>query len=173
MTTEPATRPPSADTDVLPPQGTAPAPGRRHPGHRWTRWRPRYPWSGTTGALLLGCASLTPSLLPRGWVLQGLIAGITAAIGYGLGVTVAWFLAEATEGRVPTGVRRRAWQVLAVVGPLLCLAALWLGAGWQREVHELMGLDPPEGWSSIGVVVVAVAVLVGLVAVGRGIRVLA
>src|ERR671939_1578640 len=109
MTTEPATRPPSADTDVLPPQETAAAPGRRHPGHRWTRWLPRYPWSGTVGALLLGCASLTPSLLPRGWLLQGLIAGITAAIGYGLGVTVAWFVAELTESRMSARFRRRAW----------------------------------------------------------------
>ncbi|GAB3309060.1 alpha/beta-hydrolase family protein [Geodermatophilus aquaeductus] len=165
MTAEPTARPAPA----------APEPERTRPARsgRWRRWLPRYTWSGTVGALLLGCSALTPSLLPRGWVLQGLITGITAAIGYGLGVTVAWFVAEATEGRVRAGVRRRAWQVLAVAGPLLCLAALWLGAGWQREVHELMGLDPPEGWSSIGVVVVAVPVLVALVAVGRGIRVLA
>jgi uncharacterized membrane protein len=122
---------------------------------------------------LFGCASLTPSLLPRGWVLQGIIAGISAAIGYGLGAAVAWFVAEITESRLSAALRRRAWQVLAVAGTLACLVMLWLGAGWQREIHELMGLEPPEGWSSIGVVVVAVLVFALFVGIGRGIRWLA
>jgi uncharacterized membrane protein len=60
--------------------------------------------------------------------------------------------------------------VLAVLGPVLVVVMLVLGAGWQREIHELMGLDPPEGYSSIGVVVVAVLVFAGLVAVGRAVR---
>src|ERR687883_521342 len=98
MTTEPMTRPPA---DASPPPGSAATPGevRRPPARRWLRWLPRYPWSGTVGALLLGCASLTPSLLPRGWLLQGLIAGITAAIGYGIGAIAAWFVRELTDRR--------------------------------------------------------------------------
>jgi uncharacterized membrane protein len=134
------------------------------------RWLPRYTWSGTVGALVFGCLSLTPSLLPRGWVLQGLIAGITAAIGYGVGVTVAWFVAELTESRLSAGFRRRAWQVLAVAGVLLCLVLLWLGAGWQRDIHELMGLDAPAGYTSFGIVVLAALVFALFVAIGRGIR---
>ncbi|MGK5113921.1 alpha/beta hydrolase [Geodermatophilus sp. CPCC 205506] len=152
------------------PEGSAPG---RDRSRGWRRRLPRYTWSGTLGALLFGCSSLSPSLLPRGWLLQGLIAGITAAIGYGAGVTVAWFVAEVTESRVPAGVRHRAWQVLAVAGTLLCLVMLWLGAGWQREIHELMGLTPPEGYSSLGIVVVAVLVFAGVVAIGRGVRRLA
>jgi len=38
---------------------------------------------GCWGALIAGCLSFTPSLLPRGGIVQGLIWGITAAIGYG------------------------------------------------------------------------------------------
>src|SRR5215469_13018598 len=41
---------------------------------------------GCWGALIFGCLSFTPSLLPRGGVIQGIVFGITAAIGYGLGV---------------------------------------------------------------------------------------
>jgi uncharacterized membrane protein len=137
---------------------------------RWRRWLPRYTWSGTLGAVLFGCASLTPSLLPRGWVLQGLIAGITAAIGYGVGVTVAWFVGELTESRMSPGLRHRAWQVLAAAGAILCVVMLFYGAGWQRDIHELMGLDPPAGYSSAGIVVLAVLVFALFVAIGRGIR---
>ncbi|CCH88208.1 Conserved membrane protein of unknown function [Modestobacter italicus] len=170
MTARSATGVAGAGPDVdLPP----PTPAQDGPRRRWPARLPRGTWSGTVGALVLGCCSLTPSLLPRGWVVQGVVTGITAAIGYGVGVTVAWFVAESTEGRLSAGARRRAWQVLAVAGPLLLLGMLVLGARWQREVHELMGLDPPSGWSSVGVVVLAVLLSALLVAVGRGVRRLA
>jgi uncharacterized membrane protein len=168
MTAEPTTRPSPGGTEVAsPPPAGGDRPDRRW--RQWRRWLPRYTWSGTLGALLFGCAALTPSLLPRGWLLQG----ITAAIGYGVGVTVAWFVAEVTESRVSAGFRRRAWQVLAVAGTLFCLVALWYGTVWQRQIHELMGLTPPEGYTSVGIVVVAVLAFALFVGVGRGIRRLA
>jgi len=40
-------------------------------------------------------------------VLEGLIAGITAAKGYGAGVAVASFIAELTEGRMSPPLDRR------------------------------------------------------------------
>src|SRR3954453_10948268 len=116
MTAEPTTSPARGGTDGAGRPPTAPAADGDRAPRRRLRWLPRYTWSGTVGALVLGCSSLTPSLLPRGWGLQVLIAGITAAIGYGVGVTVAWFVAELTEGRVSAGFRRRAWQVLAAAG---------------------------------------------------------
>ena len=134
------------------------------------RWLPRYTWSGTVGAVLFGCASLTPSLLPRGWLMQGLIGGITAAIGYGVGTTIAWFVAEVTQSRISAGFRRRAWQVLAVLGTLLSLVMLWFGADWQRQIHELMGEKPPATYTSIGIVVVAVLAFALFVGIGRGVR---
>jgi uncharacterized membrane protein len=171
MTAEPTTKPPEPASDVASaPPPEVPATGAAHvPRRRW-RWLPRYTWSGTLGALVFGCSSLTPSLLPRGWVLQGVIAGITAAIGYGVGVGLAWFVAELTESRMTAGFRRRAWQVLAVLGPVLVLLMLILGSRWQRDIHELMGLAPPRGYSSIGVVVVAVLLFALIIGIGRGIR---
>src|SRR3712207_5863167 len=168
MTVEPTTRPPREDVAAAPPKtasGSADVP----PRGRW-RWLPRYTWSGTLAALLFGGASLTPSLLPRGWVLQGLIAGITAAIGYGVGVAAAWFVAEVTESRMSAGFRRRAWQVLAAAGGIFAVVMLVFGAIWQRRIHELMGLDAPSGWSAIGIVVLGVLVFGLFVAMGRGVR---
>src|SRR4051794_5512302 len=108
MTAEPATRPTRSDSDVAPPPVPVPGGGTRTGW--WRRRLPHYTWSGTFAAVLFGGSSLTPSLLPRGWLLQGIIAGVTAAIGYGVGVTIAWFVAEVTERRVPAGFRRHAWQ---------------------------------------------------------------
>jgi uncharacterized membrane protein len=174
MTAEPTTKPPEPDSDVASaPPPEVPAAGADETPRRPWRWLPRYTWSGTLGALVFACSSLTPSLLPRGWLLQGLIAGITAAIGYGVGVTIAWFVAELTEARMSAGFRRRAWQVLAVAGALLVLVMLVLGARWQREIHELMGLTPPDGYTSVGIVVVAVLAFALFVGIGRGVRWLA
>ena len=40
-------------------------------------------------AVAFVCLSFTPSLVPRPGAFQGLVAGITGAIGYGLGVVGA------------------------------------------------------------------------------------
>jgi uncharacterized membrane protein len=174
MTAEPRTGPSPGGTDVASsPPSVVPAGGGDRPARRWRRWLSRYTWSGTAGALLFGWASLTPSLLPRGWLLQGLIAGVTAAIGYGVGTTVAWFVAELTESRMSAGFRHRAWQVLAVLGVVLTVVMLILGARWQGQIHELMGLEPPDGYSSLGILAVAALVFALFVAIGRGIRRLA
>src|SRR5689334_10411788 len=72
---------PAVPSQSGPPDGTL---SRR----RRLRWL-TYTLPGAWGALIFACLSFTPSLLPRGGVAQGLLAGITAAIGYGVGVLVA------------------------------------------------------------------------------------
>src|SRR3954471_17235146 len=143
MTTESTTTPQPGTDDTAPllpsqrgVEGPPPpdVPAVAPPPPRRLRWLPRYTWSGTLGALVLGLSSFTPSLLPRGWLVQGIIAGITAAIGYGLGTTVAWFVAELTEARLSAGFRRRAWQALAVLGAVLSVVMLILGWRWQRQI---------------------------------------
>jgi uncharacterized membrane protein len=106
-------------------------------------------------------------------VIQGLIAGITASIGYGFGVMVAWFVRSVTERRPSPAVRLRAWQVLAVVGPVLGLVTLRLGHRWQREIHLLMGLETTAGYKYAGTVVLAVLVFGLFVGIGRAVRALA
>ena len=73
---------------------------------------------GCWGGLIFACLSFTPSLLPRGGLIQGIICGITAAIGYGLGVLAAsiW---RAFPDREPRRPRRWAWTVFFIAGPVL------------------------------------------------------
>src|SRR5512134_884128 len=65
-------------------------------GYRWLRPRP----TGVTIGVLFFCTSLTPSLLPRPWLAQGLISGVALAIGYGIG-SVAGRVGLLTR-RIPT-----------------------------------------------------------------------
>ncbi|NLE17972.1 MAG: hypothetical protein GX632_05450, partial [Propioniciclava sp.] len=92
-------------------------------------------------ALVLASLSFLPSLVPRPALYQGLITGLTAAIGYGLGVLGAWVWRELAdrELRHPSPCSVRA---LLVTAPLLLLAALALGVVWQRESSLLLEMEP-------------------------------
>ena len=58
----------------------------RHPLYVWAWSLVRLDFVGIAFGALFFCLSLTPSLLPRDWLFQGLIGGLNAAIGYGIGV---------------------------------------------------------------------------------------
>ncbi len=57
----------------------------RHPLLLWAWSLVRLDFVGIPVGALFFCLSLTPSLLPRDWLFQGLIGGINVAIGYGIG----------------------------------------------------------------------------------------
>ena len=64
------------------------SPRERHPLLVWA-WRlVHLDFTGIAFGALFFCLSLTPSLLPRDWLFQGLIGGLNAAIGYGIGAFV-------------------------------------------------------------------------------------
>ena len=128
-----------------------------------TWWRCSF--TGLAGATVFFCLSLTPSLLPRGHVVQGLISGILAAIGYGLGVLAVWLVRHLTSRELPHA-SRTAWRWLAGLAAVSAGAFLYLGSGWQHDIHELIGIDPPARFGFPIVLVIAAllaAILIGLV----------
>ncbi len=131
---------------------------------------PRYGWVGTVVALLLAWSSFTPSLLPRSAILQGLVAGIAGAFGYGVGETVAWAVRRLSRWRPGDVLRRRGWLLLAVVGAVGTVVMVLAGWRWQVDLHELMGEPAPAAYDVLLVLVVALLVFVGLVALGRVLR---
>ena len=132
----------------------------------------KYSHWGLLGALFFFSLSLVPSLLPRSGVLQGLVSGITAVIGYGL-ATAFVALWHYVQGPVPHGKARR-WTLLIVLGALalLLVYSVWKFVGWQNETRDLMGMEPlsPLVWPTIILVGVLTAWL--LLAAGRGFRTL-
>jgi uncharacterized membrane protein len=104
---------------------------------------------GVAFGALFFCLSLTPSLLPRDWLFQGLIGGLNAAIGYGIGV----FAGRMVRRFV---LRRRKWwppskRVLSVmktvtvaVSATASVLMLIPAAAWQRQVSAVMGMEGPN-----------------------------
>jgi uncharacterized membrane protein len=133
----------------------------------------RFDFVGVTVAVCLFCMSLTPSLLPRPWYLQGLLSGVLTATGYAVGVAMGWTLRRAI-GRGnhlvgPVGWRR-AWWVLGCAGGVLAALFLVQGSRWQRDVHLLMGEPAPAEFGYLGVPVLAAAVFASFVALARLVR---
>ncbi|HEX5523187.1 MAG TPA: alpha/beta-hydrolase family protein [Pedococcus sp.] len=124
---------------------------------------------GCWGALLLACLSFTPSLLPRGGLLQGIVCGISAAIGYGLGVLAAsiW---RAFADREPREPRPGAWRVFAISAVVLFGVSFALGQYWQSQIRSLMGVTEYSVLLAIAAPLTAAIVFCLLVLVGRGLR---
>jgi uncharacterized membrane protein len=124
---------------------------------------------GCWGALILACLSFTPSLLPRGGIVQGLIWGITAAIGYGLGVLAAWIW-RAFAGRDPRHPQRRSWTVLFISTAVLIVVSFGLGQYWQYEIRKLMGVTEYNIALVVASPFVAALVFCLILLIGRGLR---
>jgi uncharacterized membrane protein len=131
--------------------------------------RCRYRLPGLWVALLFGLLSFTPSLLPRPALFQGLVTGIDAAIGYGLGVLAAWVWREFAD-RPPRQPSRTSWRVFAGVALLGSVLALGFGIVWQRQASRLVSIEPQHPLAMLLVPVLAVLLFVGLVALGRTLR---
>jgi uncharacterized membrane protein len=132
------------------------------------RWR--YGYIGLAGATIFFCLSATPSLLPRGWLFQGVISGLLAALGYGLGVLTG-SVARLVLGRqrLPAP-SRTAWRVLAVTATVLIVLFCWWGSAWQRDIHRLMGMPAPPRGGYVIVILIAVPVFAALVGLVRLLR---
>jgi uncharacterized membrane protein len=129
-----------------------------------------YSLSGLWFALVFTCLSFTPSLLPRSGLVQGLVCGVNAAVGYGLGVfaAAAW---RAVADRGPRPPRPQSWAVLAVATAVLLPIAVVAGRYWQDRIRELMGIPLDPVVSSLLVLpVVAVVPFLLLVFTARGVR---
>ncbi len=137
---------------------------------------------GLVVATAFAMMAMTPSLVPRNWVFQGVVCGVSAAAGYGVGVAITWLVRRSPRWRrVSDWVRRRlprrlsayAWAVPLLGVPVALGGMLVIGARWQRELAVLMGMEQTTttGWLRAGPLLMAVAAV--LLAAARAIRLLA
>jgi uncharacterized membrane protein len=122
--------------------------------------------------LILGAAAflaaLTPSVIPRPGVLQGVEAGIAFALLYGVGTggraLWSWWLELPVEGdRYP-----RAFLRMSI---LLCLALIGYGLAretdWQNAIRRAMGMPAVPAGLPILVAIVSAPVALFLIGLAR------
>ncbi|UBU10758.1 alpha/beta hydrolase [Nonomuraea gerenzanensis] len=106
--------------------------------------RRRLGFGGTLLATLFACASLTPSLLPRTWLYQGVMGAVTGILGYAVGAGIGALCR--TVITLPERGRRAAWRVMLGGCATLAVVALWYSFDWQRDLRALMGMDTRIEW---------------------------
>ncbi|WP_327095219.1 alpha/beta hydrolase [Nocardia vinacea] len=135
---------------------------------------------GLVFATIFFALSVTPSLVPRDWLFQGLISGINAALGYGLGCLLEWLfrlwvrprLAKLLRDRIspPTWVRYAVKSAILLTAAVTAAFMLVQSARWQREITALMGMEGTTTPAYLRTGLLSIAVGTGVVAVYRTLR---
>jgi uncharacterized membrane protein len=130
--------------------------------------------SFSTCGLLLGtlffAASLTPSLLPRTYLTQGVLSGFSLAAGYGIGVFGRWLWAYMELPRLKGNLLRIAKLAAATGCAIVTIIFLWQAARWQNSIRELMKLEPIDTAYPLEVAPIALAVFAILLVLARYFR---
>jgi uncharacterized membrane protein len=117
--------------------------------------------------LLFFVASLTPSLIPRGPAVQGILGGLVTAIGYLIGQIVA-LLWRAAEFPLLSG--RPAKVLIALISIPLVAFFIWVFGSsltWQNDLRQKMGLEPADALQLATTLMLAVATFAIAFALGR------
>jgi uncharacterized membrane protein len=129
------------------------------------RLRRRPSLGGLTVALQFWWLSLAPSLLPRGWLAQGLVSAVCLLAGYGVGTLLAWIgqlVLRRTGRELGDRARRLAWTSLGVaaVAVLVTGSVFWLR--WQNEHRALLSMDDVSGVVVVPMLALTAAVVLVL-----------
>ena len=144
----------------------APAPSHVEESKRdW--WQRRYTFTGTAVGLLFMLLSMTPSLLPRGPLFQGIVSGAAGAIGYMLGVFGVWLVRFMRSRPSSPPAPRWAWTVLVGLGAVGLVLGIVYFHYWQDHVRDLFGVDRLKWYEYIQAGVLAVVLLFVFVEIGQ------
>ncbi|MCV7224587.1 alpha/beta hydrolase [Mycolicibacterium komossense] len=130
-------------------------------------WERHYTFCGTALGLIFLWLSMTPSLLPRGPLFQGLVSGSAGAIGYGLGVFFVWLARYMRSKDSSPTAPRWAWVSLVVVGIIgQVLMIIWFHV-WQDDVRDLMGVPRLTFWDHPLAALLSIVFLFVFVEIGQ------
>jgi uncharacterized membrane protein len=140
--------------------------------------RPLWSLTGLAVGLVFACASLTPTLLPLSWFLQGVATGLSALSGYGVGVGLAWLVRQVrryalgrhTRRGGQPGTRALTVRLLLIAGVPLLAGFVVAGSAWQREGYRMIGAGEPSRLRYAGVLPVAIVIGWALLTLVRALR---
>ena len=121
--------------------------------------------------LILGlgffCVSLTPSLLPRMFIMQGLLSGCVFAAGYGIGKSLIWLYDYMQLQALPEKITRyTGWAVICTLS-ITAVYTLSRMKVWQNSVRVLMEMPPIDRAYPVEVFLVSVVTALVLISFFR------
>lgn len=114
--------------------------------------------------------SLTPSLLPRPFFMQGVLSGLSFAAGYGFGVAAVAIWNYLQLPVLSARVALIAHSVGGVLCALVAVSFLWQATHWQNALREMMGMEESAGLQPLMLGLIAVMVFLALLLLARFFR---
>ncbi|RUR57574.1 alpha/beta hydrolase [Vreelandella populi] len=118
----------------------------------------RFSGVGLVLGTLFFAFSLTPSLVPRPLIAQGIVSGLSFTAGYALGVMGhgLWRYLHLPE---PNPRVERYFQWLAATACLgIAAIFLWRAAEWQNSIRQLMAMEPASGTRPFSIALITLGV---------------
>ena len=140
----------------------------------WIRWHPSV--TGLVVAALLAWVSLMPSLLPRAWYYQGIVTGVSMALGYGVGVGLRALWKATVTPQITLhpdleALSRKLVLFTSLSAPYVLVVYLITATAtairWQDQVSDLVGSPRPPWSDYMRIPWVALAVFAGLLILAR------
>lgn len=122
--------------------------------------------------LIFFTASLTPTMLPRGPEVQGILGGIVTALGYLLGRSLQLLWQAADMPRLSAQLLRWLTIGLALIALPLFVWALASNLGWQNDLRVKMGIPEADAGHILLILLTAVGTLAAAFAIGTFIALL-
>jgi uncharacterized membrane protein len=139
-------------------------------GSRLGRYFKSYNYLGTVIGALFVYLGFVPTLLPRGWVLQGVLSAVLFTIGYAIGLIISHFYRR-FQTKEPTATKKHQLRKYTFISlAVLYVAALIVGFHWQQAVRALVNQPPEYSFSVIGTTLVAFILTALILLVTRSIR---
>ncbi len=114
-----------------------------------------FSYVGLVVATLFFAASLTPTLLPRQFAVQGILSGIAAAVGYGVGKFLVWLWHYLEIPDFSPSVQLVGKRATTVCVALVAGLFLWWATVWQNSIRQLMEMPPVESAYPLSVAAIA------------------
>ncbi len=119
-----------------------------------------------TGTLFFAF-SLTPSLLPRTFEVQGIISGLSFSAGYALGYAGRWLWAYLELPEPGARVERVVKLAAAAICLVTAAVFLYQASSWQNSVRRLMEMDEVSGIRPFSIALIALLVFACLLLLAR------
>ncbi|OKL42269.1 alpha/beta hydrolase [Pseudovibrio exalbescens] len=117
--------------------------------------------------LLFFAASLTPSLIPRGPLEQGVLGGLVTALGYLIGMIIALLWCAADMPHLSGRPVKVIFWILTVLVFVFFFWALGFSLTWQNELRQKMGMEPAEALDLPSILISAAATFILAYVFGR------
>jgi len=135
--------------------------------HSLNKYHHSLSYGGVIIAAIFFSISLMPSLLPRPYVLQGLLSGLTLTIGYGVGVSLRYFWLYLELPTLSGLLKSYVQYTVSILSFILFAYAIFASNAWQNEVRILMGLEPVKEFLHFKMITIALLLAFTLLFISR------